>query len=209
MRKKLSFMLVYTIVISVLFSLFTVVSATSDSVIDEKESELSGYCGIYGQDSARWTLDKVTGTLTISGFGSMDDYSTSRAPWHIYRDFIKTVIIEKGISKIGEFSFVYCDKITDVIISNSVTEMGLGAFEDCTSLSVITFCGTEQEWKDLMKKAEGNWWDFGTLDYTVEFERAEQEKSILPPVIAVTAVVIIIAAAIIIFVKIYKSKNQT
>ena len=46
-------------------------------------------------------------------------------------------------------------------------------------------------------------------DYTVEFERAEQWKSILPPVIAVTAVVIIIAAAIIIFVKIYKNKNQT
>ena len=209
MRKKLSFMLVYFIVISVLFSLFTVVSATSDSVIDEKESELSGYCGIYRNENAQWTLDKVTGTLTISGIGYMENYSAVPPPWHDYRDIIKTVIIEDGICSIGNFSFAECDKITDVIIADSVTSIGTSTFFECTALSKITFCGTENQWKDIMKNSEDNRWDFRMSDYTVEFERAEQWKSILPPVIAVTAVVIIIAAAIIIFVKIYKNKNQT
>ena len=48
----------------------------------------SGTCG----DDLTWTLDD-NGTLTISGTGTMYEYSYSSVPWYAHRDHIETVAI--------------------------------------------------------------------------------------------------------------------
>ena len=96
-------------------------------------AEESGRCGVY----ATWTLDDE-GTLTISGTGNMTDWNSSIvAPWHGYRDRIKTVVIQNSVTSIGNGAFSGCSSLTSITIPNSVTSIGGDAFEDCSSLTSI------------------------------------------------------------------------
>ncbi len=93
-----------------------------------------GVCGT----SANWSLDD-TGTLTVSGTGAMNDYDWEEpAPWYDRADEISSVIIEKGVTVIGEFAFSRCTSLKSVIMANSITSIGAGAFDDCTALTDIS-----------------------------------------------------------------------
>ena len=95
----------------------------------------SGTCG----DNLTWTLSN--GILTISGTGAMKDYTYDNkptAPWYSYSSSIKTVIIEDGVTNIGNYAFAYCSSLTSITIPNSVTSIGYHAFEYCSSLTSIS-----------------------------------------------------------------------
>ena len=84
-----------------------------------------------------WTLSD-DGTLTISGT-DMPDYSDpDYAPWYSQRNGIKKLIIENGVTSIGDFAFYECRNLTSVTIANSVTSIGRSAFSHCCSLTSIT-----------------------------------------------------------------------
>lgn len=98
----------------------------------------SGHCGAEGDGTnLSWTLDDQ-GTLTISGMGKMADYSIGEAPWNAQRASVKTVVIDSGVTSIGDWAFFDCRKLTSVTIPNSVTSIGELAFRDCKSLTNIT-----------------------------------------------------------------------
>ena len=94
----------------------------------------SGTCG----DNLTWNLND--GTLTITGTGSMKNYtfSSTTAPWYSSRSSIKTVIIEDGVTSIGGSAFYNCSSLTSVTIGNSVTSIGQDAFFYCSSLTSVT-----------------------------------------------------------------------
>ena len=94
----------------------------------------SGTCGT----NLTWTLDTESGTLTISGTGSMKNYTSDSMPWYSYSSSITTVIIEDGVTSIGNWAFRPCSSLTSVTIPNSVTSIGEGAFCYCSSLTSIT-----------------------------------------------------------------------
>lgn len=80
-----------------------------------------------------WEL-KDDGTLIISGKGDMPDYYDStwkKSPWYKYSSkkhiLIESVIIEEGITSIGDYAF-YNNSITTLTIPNSVTNIGIEAF---------------------------------------------------------------------------------
>lgn len=90
-------------------------------------------------DDLTWTFD--SGVLTISGTGPMQNYdrydSSKFAPWlQQYSHQIKTIIIEPGITSIGESAFYDCN-VTSVSIPDTVTHIGESAFEDCQYLKKI------------------------------------------------------------------------
>lgn len=91
----------------------------------------SGFCGIDG-DNLTWTLTD-DGTLTISGTGEMD-YNT---PWYPYRDNIKTVLIEQGVTSIGSNAFHSCSSLISVTIPEGVMRIEMDAFSDCSSLTSV------------------------------------------------------------------------
>ena len=93
----------------------------------------SGICG----DNLTWTLDS-DGVLTISGTGDMYDYD-GRNPWEDnYNELIKTIVLEDGVTSIGECAFWVCDSLTSITIPDSVTSIGPWAFTSCASLTNIT-----------------------------------------------------------------------
>ena len=82
-----------------------------------------------------WTLDS-DGVLTISGNGKMKDYSfNERKPWGTS---ITKVVIENGVTSIGNWAFENCFSLTSITILDGVRYIGNCAFLCCTSLTSIT-----------------------------------------------------------------------
>ena len=82
-------------------------------------------------DNVEWSYDD--GVLTISGTGCILD-----GPWKTFSDSITRIVIEAGITAIGNSAFSCCSRLANVTISDSVTVIGDSAFSDCTSLTNIT-----------------------------------------------------------------------
>lgn len=92
----------------------------------------SGTCGT----NLTWNLDSE-GTLTISGEGEMTNWSSSiYVPWYSYRKSIKNVVIENGVTNIGNCAFVNCHSLARVTIGRGVINIGT-AFSNCSSLESI------------------------------------------------------------------------
>ena len=107
-----------------------------------------------------WKLEN--GTLTISGNGKMENYTTftdELSPW--WKKDCTRLIVEEGITslgnhafdskynlkdvslpqsliEIGECAFDSCSALTEIIIPDSVTRIDGSAFRDCTQLKKIT-----------------------------------------------------------------------
>ena len=87
----------------------------------------------------KWSFDSKTGTLTISGTGEMDDYNEHdiKAPWKKYNNYMTNIIIENGITSIGNYAF-WCSEAFNITIPNSVKNIGKGAFAYCKNLTNVT-----------------------------------------------------------------------
>ena len=92
-----------------------------------------GTCGV----SVNWVMT-ADGTLTISGTGDMQNYDSGTAPWYGVRSQIKSVVIERGVTSIGDNAFYYCDVMASVTIPASVTSIGSSAFQFCDALTSVT-----------------------------------------------------------------------
>lgn len=93
----------------------------------EENPTIGGSCG----ENATWTLD-ADGTLTISGRGDM-----ASSPFSEHLADIKNVVIENGITSIGNNAFDGCSNLTSIEIPDSVAIIRQDAFSGCSSLSSI------------------------------------------------------------------------
>ena len=93
----------------------------------------SGNCG----DGVTFSVS--AGTVTVKGEGAMYDYaSAEEVPWYSYRDEISYVVIENGVTNVGQLAFYQCKNLHTVTLPASVTEIGRSAFAECIRLSSIT-----------------------------------------------------------------------
>ena len=97
---------------------------------------LPGIAAFAASDELTWSLDK-DGTLTVSGKGKMPDYYSDTPPWEKYKDDIKAVVIEDGVTHVGDQSFQYCFKLKSVVLPSSVESIGKAAFFRCGKLTEI------------------------------------------------------------------------
>ena len=90
------------------------------------------------EDNLTWKLYE-DGTLNISGTGAMKDYNADDNPSPAYNNSkVKKIVIEKGVTSVGDYAFRSCNNLTSIMISNSVTSIGNSAFFYCTSLTSVT-----------------------------------------------------------------------
>lgn len=96
----------------------------------------SGTCGAQG-DNLTWVFDRDS-VLTISGSGAMADWvDGSLVPWYDVREMIRTVIIEEGVTTIGDRAFYYFTRLIDVSYPTTLTSIGIGVFDFCSALPEI------------------------------------------------------------------------
>lgn len=100
----------------------------------------SGSCGT----NVTWSLD-ASGTLTISGSGSMKDYSfetgtgSVSALWRgSSSSQIKKIIVESNVTSIGTYAFATLPNLKSVELPETLKTIGLHAFHGCTALETIT-----------------------------------------------------------------------
>ena len=142
----------------------------------------SGSCG----DNLTWTLG-TDGTLTISGKGPMYDYEfsdqfymggwgQSSAPWYLYWYDIKEVVIEEGVTSIGEYAFFYCEAIESVTIPKSVVSIGDSAFNKCTVLTHVYYGANEKLWNSISMGSENEKLTAANIQYNGE---ASEESDVI------------------------------
>ena len=119
-------------------------ASLSDTIVDS---------GTFGEDgdNLTWSLSS-NGTLTINGTGGMG-YQT---PWMSYRDSIKSLVVEKGVTTVGRSAFSGCDQLTSATLPTSLTEIGQSAFLGCFNLEKICLPDTLNAIGD---NAFGSAWD--------------------------------------------------
>ena len=122
MKKFLSFLIVFVLVVSMMVPFAINIGASA-------ASGTTGDC--------TWSLDDA-GVLTISGNGTMGDY-TDCGPWGTS---ITEVIIEDGVTSIGDSAFYNCNDLKYLTIGDNVTTIGDHAFYDCDSLYSVDIPGS-------------------------------------------------------------------
>ena len=107
-------------------------------------AEIADYAesGDFGSN-LHWKYDIRTDTLTISGTGEMPNYKAvdigqASIPWYRFIHRIKEVIIEDGVTAIGDYAFAGFDKLKSVEISSTVSKIGDRAFWSCDKLSAVS-----------------------------------------------------------------------
>lgn len=114
-------------------------------------------------DNLTWTYDVFTQTLTISGDGTMlnfeklhhDDYidGNTSLPKR-WMDEVVTVIIEDGVSSIGNWAFQAFTAMESIIMPETLTMIGYGAFDDTLSLEYIEFPASLAIFSDVFYTSE-------------------------------------------------------
>lgn len=90
-------------------------------------------------------LDMLDVSIVVGGSFVLDDgqsYSTktNAIPERMLEGYrnIKTVVLPRDITAIGNWAFAYCYDLTSITLPNSVTSIGEYAFANCHSLTPIT-----------------------------------------------------------------------
>lgn len=110
---------------------------TAEAPQVQAEAVTSGTCGAEGDGSnLRWSLSG--GVLTISGTGAMKNWKNyyDPSPWE-KNDQITHVVIESGVTSIGNNAFWCCFYLTDISMPDTVTRIGDGAIYACLNLTSL------------------------------------------------------------------------
>ena len=99
----------------------------------------SNHCGATDADDLHWKVS-ADGTLTIFGTGKMKNYGfSSDQPWNKNKTgvAITKVVLEPGITHIGEAAFSYTEGLTKIVIPEGVTTTGDFVFEGSDNLEEV------------------------------------------------------------------------
>lgn len=96
---------------------------------------IGGTCGVEGnEENVKWKFNSATGVLTVFGSGAMADYGVSApmnpsdVPWREYRYQIKSVVIENGITRVGNSAFAQCLNVFEISLPDTLISIGDYAF---------------------------------------------------------------------------------
>ncbi len=142
---------------------------------DEPKINDTNTCG----DGVTYVYTEANQTLTISktgeGTGEMTDYTldmtdyTLDVPWYSYAYDITNIVIEPGVTYIGDFAFFFCFGLTSVtVMSSEPVAMGSLAFSDSYNATLYVPKGSKEAY------AAADYWnefkeivEIGTGDQTL------------------------------------------
>ena len=134
-KRLLAFLLVLVMCVGVMS-----ITALADG---EPAVVAQGTCGATGAD-VNWVLTD-DGVLTISGTGAMKNFTTmksNRPSYEAYKDQITSVVINAGVTRIGNYSFyrnatTSYENLSYVSIPDTVTSIGSNCFANSGLLEIV------------------------------------------------------------------------
>ena len=109
-------------VIAIILCLLAAGAALADS--SQGLGPTSGACGV----NLTWTLSE-DGVLTVSGAGDMYNYTyDTPAPWEARKNSITAVVVESGVTSIGDYAFYFCRGVTSVTLPDGLQTIGQSGF---------------------------------------------------------------------------------
>ena len=134
MKKAIS-LLLSVLMITTIFAVLPVTANAAETDSSAVGNAVSGETG-----DCVWTYDNSSATLTISGEGSAgDDWAIPGSqPWAQYNEDIYHVVVEDGVTYIGECFFYGMNRVYDAALADSVTYLGVSAFDACKNLTKIS-----------------------------------------------------------------------
>ena len=89
-----------------------------------------------------WSFNEESKILTISGSGTMFDYSDKNEPgWKDHAYEIELIEFNGEISHIGAYSFFGLNKLSTIVLPETIKSIGSNAFGSCEKLNNIIFLG--------------------------------------------------------------------
>ncbi len=141
LKKSVTWLLLLAMLVTLVASMTVGVSAAEVSL---------GKAG----DNIHAYYDATTKTLRLHGSGPMYDYiddgawnltRREHAPWSDLEETIERVVIDRGITSIGNAAFYYLKMCKSYSIANTVTEIGEWAFANNLALHSITIPASVQK----------------------------------------------------------------
>ncbi|MCQ2070256.1 MAG: leucine-rich repeat domain-containing protein [archaeon] len=97
-------------------------------------------CLVQGWAEVLWTLDFTTGTLTIEGYGSMENLtSVTKYPWYQYRSYVTDIVVSYNVLSVGDYAFYSYQNLKSITFGADVTYIGINAIRGCSALETIEF----------------------------------------------------------------------
>jgi hypothetical protein len=98
----------------------------------------TGDCGKTSSDNVKWVSSGTK--MVVYGSGAMADYSSpGQGPWPHETAMRVIIIIEEGVTTIGNYAFAGHGKITHTVtIPNTVQTIGTNAFSNCSKIETLT-----------------------------------------------------------------------
>ena len=89
-------------------------------------------------DTVFWRIDR-NGTMFVTGSGAIPDYEkgATNKPWGKYQKKITTLVVEEGITRIGDRAFQTFRHLERAVIGKDVTSIGDWAFQNCYGLKDV------------------------------------------------------------------------
>ncbi|MBR4881051.1 MAG: S-layer homology domain-containing protein, partial [Clostridia bacterium] len=116
--------------------------------VEKGDIKLPIYREIYSYGGITMTLEETSATLYISGEGRTDDYDPTYVVGGLglenfspigLNSSIKRVVVEEGISYLGEFLFCECRGIETVELPSTLEEISDWCFNRCTNITHVVF----------------------------------------------------------------------
>lgn len=130
----------------ILLTLFAILMMAFSAKADWYEGE----CG----ENVYWRVDTTARKLIISGTGAMKDYkacsgiNVNGSPWKKHKEYLDTIVVEDGVTRIGNYAFDLCRYTKGIIIGNTVTSIGDCAFLNCENITEINIPHNVTELQD-------------------------------------------------------------
>lgn len=101
---------------------------------DEPLQQKNGKCG----EKTEWIYIEETACLIIKGMGKMDNWTEEQIrPWEEWKEAIRCIKVEKGITAVGDCAFMGCTNLTDVQLAETVEILGVYSFSSCPALAQV------------------------------------------------------------------------
>lgn len=114
---------------------------------DSNQAQIYSYSGDDG--NIHWVYDRANTTLTLSkrgdaSSGGMNSYrydntvsSRPLAPWNPFHKVMTTLIVESGVTTIGDACCKDFTSLNSVTLPEGITSIGISAFNGCSALTAI------------------------------------------------------------------------